>query len=77
MINMIAELTNCEIKVGQNGMIVLDGPPEGVAKATECIELIEQDAHMADLTNKVQKLLGVEPTGQPMEPAGSPDSGES
>jgi exosome complex component RRP4 len=58
MINMIAELTNCEIKVGQNGIVVLDGPPEGVARATQAIQLIEEGAHMADLTTKVQQLLG-------------------
>jgi exosome complex component RRP4 len=58
MINMIAELTSCEIKVGQNGLIVLDGPDEGVAKAVKAIALIEEEAHMADLTTKVQQLLG-------------------
>ena len=77
MINMIAELTNCEIKVGQNGMIVVDGTPDGVAKAAECINLIEQEAHMADLTAKVQKLLGVDPTGAPTDAQGSgPANGE-
>ncbi|HUI00890.1 MAG TPA: exosome complex RNA-binding protein Rrp4 [Nitrososphaerales archaeon] len=72
MINMIAETTALEIKVGQNGLVVLDGPPEGVAKAAQAIELIQQEAHMADLTTKVQQLLGA-----PVQPAptGS-DSGE-
>ena len=74
MINMIAELTSCEIKVGQNGLIVLDGPPEGVAKAVETIHLIQQEAHMADLTTKVQQLLGA-PAGTPMGPIGG-NSGE-
>ena len=75
MINMIAELTSCEIKVGQNGLIVLDGPPEGVAKAVQAIELIEQEAHMADLTTKVQQLLGADP-GAPQAAPSAGDSGE-
>jgi exosome complex component RRP4 len=62
MINMIAELTSCEIKVGQNGLIVLDGPDEGVAKAVKAIALIDEEAHMADLTTKVQQLLGATPS---------------
>jgi exosome complex component RRP4 len=76
MINMIAELTNCEIKVGQNGMIVLDGTPEGVAKAEECIQLIEKDAHMADLTAKVQALLGAPVSAPPTEAGSGGNNGE-
>jgi exosome complex component RRP4 len=74
MINMIAELTSCEIKVGQNGVVVLDGPPEGVAKAVQAIQLIDQEAHMADLTTKVQQLLGADP-GAPQ--AAAPSAGNS
>jgi exosome complex component RRP4 len=74
MINMIAELTGCEIKVGQNGLVVLDGPPQGVAKAVEAIGLVQQEAHMADLTTKVQQLLGAPPGASPPPMGG--DSGE-
>jgi exosome complex component RRP4 len=73
MINMIAELTNCEIKVGQNGIVVLDGPADGVAKATQAIQLIEEGAHMADLTTKVQQLLGGG-SGAPASSGGAPSS---
>lgn len=74
MINMIAEFSNCEIKVGQNGVVVVDGPAEGVRKAVQAIELIEQEAHTADLTTRVQQLLGA-PIGP--APAASPEnSGE-
>jgi len=76
MINMIAELTACEIKVGQNGVIVVDGAPEGVAKAVQAINMIEEGAHQADLTAKVQTLLGAPVTAPPMEAAGGGDSGE-
>ena len=76
MINMIAELTACEIKVGQNGVIVVDGTPEGVQKAVQAIQLIEQEAHMADLTTKVQQLLGAPVSPPPAEAAGPENSGE-
>ena len=76
MINMIAELTSCEIKVGQNGVIVVDGTPEGVQKAVQAITLIEQEAHMADLTTKVQQLLGAPMGAPPAEAAGPGNSGE-
>ena len=69
MINMIAEFSACEIKVGQNGVVVVDGPAEGVRKAVQAIELIEQEAHTADLTTKVQQLLGA-PVGP--GPCGGP-----
>jgi len=75
MINMIAEFSSCEIKVGQNGVVVVDGPAEGVRKAVQAIELIEQEAHTADLTTKVQQLLGAPISAQPT--AASPEnSGE-
>lgn len=70
MINMIAEMSSCEIKVGQNGMIVIDGAPEGVAKVVQAVKLVEEGAHMADLTTKVQQLLGVPPGAPPPEDSG-------
>jgi exosome complex component RRP4 len=76
MINMIAELTSCEIKVGQNGVVVIDGPVEGVRKAVEVVQLIEQEAHTADLTAKVQQLLGAPVSAPPTEAAGPENSGE-
>jgi exosome complex component RRP4 len=72
MIKMIGNLTHCDIRVGQNGLVVLDGPPEGVVKAVQAVHLIEQEAHMADLTQKVEAFLTQsQPQGQPQ-----PSSGE-
>ncbi|MDG7005963.1 MAG: RNA-binding protein, partial [Nitrososphaerota archaeon] len=73
MINMIADLTACNVKVGQNGMIVVDGTPEGTEKAVAAINLVQEGAHMADLTARVQRLLGAPVTP---EPAAEGDSGE-
>lgn len=57
MIKMISDQTNCDLKVGQNGLVVVAGPPEGVVKATDAIKMIEEEAHMADLAQKVQAFL--------------------
>jgi exosome complex component RRP4 len=70
MIKMIGNLTHCDIRVGQNGLVVLAGPPEGVVKAVSAVELIEQEAHMADLTQKVEHFLtGGAVSANPAEPA--------
>jgi exosome complex component RRP4 len=58
MVNMISAQTGCELKVGQNGLVVVSGPPEGIVKAASAIRMIEEEAHLADLTTKVQNFLG-------------------
>ncbi len=57
MIKMIATQTGCELKVGQNGIVVLTGTPEGIVKAANAIRMIEQEAHVADLAKKIQSYL--------------------
>jgi exosome complex component RRP4 len=63
MVNMISAQTGCELKVGQNGLVVVSGPPEGIVKAANAIRMIEEEAHLADLTTKVQNFLGAEAQG--------------
>jgi len=63
MVNMISAQTGCELKVGQNGLVVVSGPPEGILKAANAIKMIEEEAHLADLTTKVQNFLGAEAQG--------------
>ncbi|HLQ03963.1 MAG TPA: exosome complex RNA-binding protein Rrp4 [Nitrososphaerales archaeon] len=63
MVNMISAQTGCELKVGQNGLVVVSGPPEGILKAAKAIRMIEEEAHLADLTAKVQNYLGAEAQG--------------
>ncbi len=58
MINMISERTSCDIKVGQNGVVVVVGPPEGIVKTAETIKMIENEAHVTDLTRKIDEYLG-------------------
>jgi len=63
MVNMISAQTGCELQVGQNGLVVVSGPPEGILKAAKAIRMIEEEAHLADLTTKVQNYLGAEAQG--------------
>jgi exosome complex component RRP4 len=63
MIRTIEAATGCKLTIGQNGVIVVVGRPEGVIKAVRAIKLVEEEAHLADLTKKVQALLGVKEVG--------------
>lgn len=63
MINLISERTGCDIKVGQNGVVVAVGPPEGILKTANVIKMIEEEAHTVDLVKKVEEYLGGAPVG--------------
>lgn len=58
MINLISEKTGCDVQVGQNGVVVINGPPEGIVKTVGAIKMIEEEAHAADLMAKVGEYLG-------------------
>ncbi|MDA4119195.1 MAG: exosome complex RNA-binding protein Rrp4 [Thaumarchaeota archaeon] len=58
MINIISEKTGCDIRVGQNGVVVVNGPPEGIVKAARAIKMVDEEAHSADLMAKVEAYLG-------------------
>lgn len=58
MIRTIEMSTNCRLTIGQNGVVVVNGSPEGVLMSIKAIRLVEEEAHTADLTQKVQSLLG-------------------
>ncbi len=57
MIKTIESGTNCRLAVGQNGLIVVSGSAEGIPTVISALKLIEKEAHVADLTQKVQALL--------------------
>ncbi len=57
MISLIKQHTNCEITVGQNGLIWLKGTPEGEALAEKAIRFIEEKSHQEGLTERIQKFL--------------------
>ena len=58
MINMISERTSCDVKVGQNGVVVVVGPPDGIVKSVQAIKMIETETQGADLTRRVEEFLG-------------------
>lgn len=72
MVNMISSLTNCDVKVGQNGIVVVAGPPEGIEKTVKVVMMIEEETHAADLTRRVQEFLG----GSPQPGMEEQDQGE-
>lgn len=57
MIKTIESSTGCRLIIGQNGLVVCLGSPEGVLLARKVIKLVEEEAHTADLTQRVQMLL--------------------
>jgi exosome complex component RRP4 len=57
MIRLLKDRTGCRIHVGQNGRIWLEGAPDMIRLATDAIRLIERDAHIHGLTEKIGKYL--------------------
>ncbi len=55
MLKILQEKTNCEIIVGNNGIVWVKG--EKIDKVYEAIKLIEKESHLSGLTEKVAKLL--------------------
>jgi len=58
MIQTIEESTNASITVGQNGLIVVScDETNGLLKALAAIRMVDEQAHIVDLTDKVKKML--------------------
>ncbi|HDD70888.1 MAG TPA: RNA-binding protein [Candidatus Woesearchaeota archaeon] len=66
MVSMIKQATGCNIIIGQNGMVWIDGEPENEVIAVEAIKLVEAEAHKSGLTDRVSKFLE-EKTGKKVE----------
>ena len=58
MINLISERTGCDVRVGQNGVVVAMGTADGILKTVKAIKMVEEEAHAADLMAKVEAFLG-------------------
>ena len=60
MIQMIEGATGAQIIIGQNGMLVVScDDPNGLLKAIKAIELVEEKAHVANLTDQISEMLNV------------------
>jgi len=58
MIQTIEESTNASITVGQNGLVVVScNETNGLLKALAAIRMVDEQAHVVDLTDKVKKML--------------------
>ena len=58
MIQAIEEATDAIITIGQNGRIVVSCEnPDGLLKAKKAIQMVEEQAHVANLTDKIKEML--------------------
>jgi len=57
MVSQVKQATNCQIIVGQNGLIWLQGSPQDEALAVKTIKKIEKESHHPGLTDKINKFL--------------------
>lgn len=57
MIQMLKNMTDCRIFIGQNGRIWIDGDDENAEVATEAIKYIEENSQKGNLTEKVKALI--------------------
>jgi exosome complex component RRP4 len=81
MISLIKGRTNCDITVGQNGVIWVHGTPENELIAVRAIKLVEQKSHYGGLTEKMEQFLtengAVASTPQVQESNETPEASEN
>src|SRR5919197_995033 len=69
MIQTIEQATQTRILIGQNGIVVVTGrTPEGIKLAVRAIKMVEEEAHTANLTQRIKVLLNV-PDNPPQQEA--------
>ena len=57
MVSLIKRATGCKVIVGQNGIAWISGEPEMEVIAVNAIKMIEEQAHVSGLTDKIQAFL--------------------
>jgi len=58
MIQMIEEATEAAVTIGQNGwVVVFCESSEGLLKAKKAIQMVNEQAHVANLTDQVKEML--------------------
>jgi len=57
MVVMIKQATGCNILVGQNGWIWIDGEPEAEVIAEKAVMKINAEAHLSGLTDNIKEFL--------------------
>lgn len=66
MVSMIKDATGCNISVGQNGLIWLEGLPEKELIAVKAIKKIEKESTLSGLTDMIKAFLEKE-TGKKLD----------
>ncbi|MGY5141348.1 MAG: exosome complex RNA-binding protein Rrp4 [Candidatus Nitrosopumilus sp. Bin_571-38] len=60
MIQMIEMATDAAVTIGQNGWVVIScESPEGLLKAKKAIEMVNEKAHVANLTDQIKDMLQI------------------
>ena len=60
MIQMIEMATDAAVTIGQNGWVVIScESPEGLLKAKKAIEMVNEKAHVANLTDQIKEMLEI------------------
>lgn len=63
MIQAIEEATGALVTIGQNGWVVVScDSPQGLLKAKKAVEMVDEKAHMPNLTEDIKGMLGTEGT---------------
>lgn len=75
MIRSIESGTNCRMLIGQNGIVVVVGAPDDILQAIKAVNLVEEQTQSPDLTERVQKLLGITPQEIQQEQSGEQEGG--
>jgi exosome complex component RRP4 len=57
MITLLKKYTNCQLFVGQNGRIWIEGSMDEIKLAIKAIRIIEQSAHISGLTDLIENYL--------------------
>jgi len=57
MVSMIKDATGCNISVGQNGLVWIQGTPEKELLAIQTMRKIESESHLSGLTDKIKEYL--------------------
>lgn len=55
MISMIKRMTGCNVIVGQNGVVWMNGEKD--ALVTEVVDKIDREAHIEGLTDRIEKFI--------------------
>ena len=57
MVSMVKNATDCNIIVGQNGIVWIEGKPKNILVAVDAVNRIERESHISGLTERIKEYL--------------------